>query len=42
MTIVRGQERQADLQCVVAEHALQVERAEEEHPEHPRHHQRLR
>ena len=35
------QEREPDLQRVVAEHALQVERAEEEHPEHPRHGQGL-
>ena len=35
------QEREADLDRVVAEHALQVERAEEEHPEHPGDHQRL-
>ena len=35
------QEREADLERVVAEHPLQVEGAEEEHPEHPGDHQRL-
>ena len=36
----RGQEREADLERVVAEDALQVERAEEEQAEHADHEQR--
>ncbi len=35
------EEREAHLERVEAEHALQVEGAEEEHPEHPGDHQRL-
>ena len=35
-----GQECEADLDRVVAEHALHVERTQEEHPEHAGHHQR--
>jgi hypothetical protein len=36
-----GQERKADFKRVVAEHAPQVQRAKEEHPEHPRDRQDL-
>ena len=40
-TMRRRQEREADLERVVAQDPLQVERAEEEHPEHPDDQQRL-